>query len=172
MLREVCIITACNRLLFKETVTKSICILASKCVCRWWGITKAFKLIQVYIQHSFRCLINETVNHINLVLLVACSTNNGKIVASITLRQWSHKIWPYSRKLVKGQLLLQYQFKYPIYNDDVCSKLSLTLKWICCYKEILTSTRFPHYNHLVKENIIQMVLKCYWSKCIQQFKFI
>ena len=44
----------------------------------------------------------------------------------------------------------------PLYNDNVCSKLSLTFKWICCYKEILTSTRFPHYNHLVKENIIQI----------------
>ena len=44
----------------------------------------------------------------------------------------------------------------PLSNDTVCSKLSLTLKWICCYKEILTITRFPHNNHLVKENIIQM----------------
>ena len=23
----------------------------------------------------------------------------------------------------------------PLYNDTVCSQLSLTLKWICCYKE-------------------------------------
>ena len=27
---------------------------------------------------------------------------------------------------------------------------------MCCYKEILTITRFPHYNNLVKENITQM----------------
>ena len=46
----------------------------------------------------------------------------------------------------------------PLYNKTVCSKLSLTLKWICCYKEILTITRFPQNNHLVKENIIQMIL--------------
>ena len=45
----------------------------------------------------------------------------------------------------------------PLYNDTVCSKLSLTLKWICCYKEILTITRFQHNNHLVKENIVQMI---------------
>ena len=44
----------------------------------------------------------------------------------------------------------------PFYNDTVFSKLSLMLKRICCYKEILTITRFPHNNHLVKENIIQM----------------
>ena len=44
----------------------------------------------------------------------------------------------------------------PLYNDTVCSTLSLTLKWICCYKEILTITRFQHNNHLVKENIVQM----------------
>ena len=42
------------------------------------------------------------------------------------------------------------------YNDTVCSKPSLTLKWICCYKEILTITRFQHNNHLVKENIVQL----------------
>ena len=40
----------------------------------------------------------------------------------------------------------------PLYNDPVCSKLSLTSKWICCYKEMLTSTRFLNHNHLVKEN--------------------
>ena len=45
----------------------------------------------------------------------------------------------------------------PLYNDTVCSKLSLTLKWICCYKEILTITRFQHNNHLVKENIVQWI---------------
>ena len=44
-----------------------------------------------------------------------------------------------------------------LYNDNVCSKLSLTLKWICCYKKILTSTRFPLHNYSVK-NIVQMVL--------------
>ena len=43
----------------------------------------------------------------------------------------------------------------PLYNDNVCSMLSLTLK-SCCYKEILTSTKFQHHNHLVKRNIIQM----------------
>ena len=36
----------------------------------------------VYIQRSFCCLLNETVNHINLVLLIICSTNNGNIVYS------------------------------------------------------------------------------------------
>ena len=46
----------------------------------------------------------------------------------------------------------------PLYNDNVCSKLSLTLKWICCYKEMPTSTRFSHHYHLVKENSIQMNL--------------
>ena len=46
----------------------------------------------------------------------------------------------------------------PLYNDHVCSKLSLTLKWICCYKEMLSSTRIPHHDHLVIENIIQMNL--------------
>ena len=44
----------------------------------------------------------------------------------------------------------------PFYNNTVCSKLSMTLKWICCYKEILTITRFQHNTHLVKENIVQM----------------
>ena len=44
----------------------------------------------------------------------------------------------------------------PLYNDNVCSKLSLALKWICCYKEFLTSITFQHHNHLVAENIIQM----------------
>ena len=46
----------------------------------------------------------------------------------------------------------------PLYNDDVCPKLSLTLKWISCYKEMPTITRFPHHNHLVKEKSIQMNL--------------
>ena len=45
----------------------------------------------------------------------------------------------------------------PLYNDHVCSKLSLMLKWICCYNEMRTSTRFPH-NHLIKENIVHMNL--------------
>ena len=45
----------------------------------------------------------------------------------------------------------------PLYNDTVYSKLSLTLKLICCYKETLTITRFPHPNHLVKEKIIQII---------------
>ena len=31
------------------------------------------------MQHIFRCSINETVNHFNFVLLIASSTNNGKI---------------------------------------------------------------------------------------------
>ena len=38
-----------------------------------------FKLTLVNIQHSFQCSINETVNHTNLVLLITCLTNNGKI---------------------------------------------------------------------------------------------
>ena len=41
-----------------------------------------FSRPQVYIQHTFRCSINETVNHINLILLIICSTNNAKIVYS------------------------------------------------------------------------------------------
>ena len=44
----------------------------------------------------------------------------------------------------------------PLYNNNVCSKLSLMLKLICCYKEILTSIRFRHNSHLEKENITQM----------------
>ena len=44
----------------------------------------------------------------------------------------------------------------PLYNDSVCSKLSLMLKRICCYKESLTITRFQHNSNLVKENIVQM----------------
>ena len=36
----------------------------------------------------------------------------------------------------------------PFYSDHVCSKLSLTLKWICCYNKMPTSTRLPHHNHL------------------------
>ena len=44
----------------------------------------------------------------------------------------------------------------PLYNDTVCFKLSLTLNWICCYKEILTITRFQQNNHLVKEKVVQM----------------
>ena len=51
-----------------------------------------------------------------------------------------------------------------IYNDHDCSKLYLTLKGICCYKEMLTSVRFPHHNQLVKENIIQMNLNAIISK--------
>ena len=35
-----------------------------------------------HAQHSFRCSINETAHHINLVLLIIWSTNNGKIVYS------------------------------------------------------------------------------------------
>ena len=70
-----------------------------------------FKLILAYIKHSFRCSINETVNHINLVLLITCSTNNGKIghsgefysVTMITLHMIISK--------ETGQLLLQYQFE-------------------------------------------------------------
>ena len=46
----------------------------------------------------------------------------------------------------------------PLYNDHVCSKLSLTLNLTCCYKELSTSTKFPIHNQLVKDNIIQMNL--------------
>ena len=117
---EVCIITACNQLLFKYTFTKSICILAYSYVWRWWGITETFKLILVYIQHAFRCSINETANYINLVLLINCSTNNGKIgysgefysMAMITLDMTIFK--------EIGQLLLQYQFKYKLYQPKLC----------------------------------------------------
>ena len=38
----------------------------------------------------------------------------------------------------------------PLYNDHVCSKLSLTLTCICCYKEMPTSTWFPHHKNLIK----------------------
>ena len=56
-------------------------------------------------------------------------------------------------KIIRANNLLQ--FCNLLYND-VWSKLSLTLKWICCYNEMLTSTRFPRHNHLEKENIIHM----------------
>ena len=71
------------------------------------------------------------------------------------------KFWNnFSQKIVQSTLFITTMF--------------LTLLWICCYKEILTSTRFPHHNHLVKENIIQTVLPYYYycSKCIHQFNFI
>ena len=46
----------------------------------------------------------------------------------------------------------------PLYKDHFCSKLPLTLKLICYYKKMPTSTRIPHYDHLVSENILQMNL--------------
>ena len=71
---------------------------------------------------------------------------------------WQH-FWLSSYELKISSNLKQYDNGFtvnPLYNDTVCSKLSLTLKWICCYKEILTINRFQHNNHLVKENIVQM----------------
>ena len=66
------------------------------------------KLIEVYIQHSFRCLINETDN---LVLLITCSTNNGKISYSGELNSMAMIILDMIISKEMGQLLIQYQFK-------------------------------------------------------------
>ena len=36
----------------------------------------AFKMVLVYFQHTFRCLIDEAAYHTNLVLLITCLINN------------------------------------------------------------------------------------------------
>ena len=59
-----------SRLSFIECVHKNL-----------WKMQQ-FSRPKVYIQHTFRCSINETVNHINLVLLIICPINNRKIVYS------------------------------------------------------------------------------------------
>ena len=61
------------------------------------------------------------------------------------------------------RLIFQQATVNPLYNDDVCLKLFLTLKRICCYNKMPTISRFPHHNHLVKENIIQMILNAFVS---------
>ena len=61
-----------------------------------------------------------------------------------------------------------------LYNDHVCSKLSLTIKWMRCYKEMSTihySTKFPNHNQLVKENIIQMNLNALLFRMYTSLQF-
>ena len=67
-----CIITVCNQLLFKETVYIAdlyphLCIQVLT-----HSFIFSFKMSFVYLQHSFHCLINKTVNQIKLSLLISC----------------------------------------------------------------------------------------------------
>ena len=93
-----------------------------------------------------------------------CFCSDCSYRSSLIWSTWNARTFARPKKLITVN---------PFYNDRVCSKLYLTLKLICCYKEIPTSTRFPHHNHLVKQNSIQMnLIKCHFSKCIHQLNFI
>ena len=63
---------------FKETVSKMK--VYTDIFMRMQRVTHylflAFKLIKVYFQHTFHCLINEAAYRTNLVLLIVCLINN------------------------------------------------------------------------------------------------
>ena len=67
-----CIITVCNQLLFKETVYISNFIPTFVYTDGDIHLYLALKMSLVYLQHSFHCLINKTVYHINFCLLIIC----------------------------------------------------------------------------------------------------
>ena len=73
----------------------------------------AFKLILVYFQHTFRCLINEAVYHTNLVLLIICLINNTYkemfyLVENISLqmRKTRYNCWFYKITMVIFDMII------------------------------------------------------------------
>ena len=128
------------RLLFFRSLFKNLPFLTSKLGTRHLLGHRLLKEQIWYLSFSCSC-----VNPLPQRYLLTLANRADSDQAALKRAAWS------------GSILFAYRNTVnPLYNDTVGSKLSLTLKWICCYKEIRTITRFPHNNHFVRENIIQM----------------
>ena len=88
LLLILCIITVCNQLLFKETVSLSSVLSTIVYTDGDIHLYLALKKSLIYLQNSFHCLINKTFNQINFSLLIIClsMSKNVNFINKLTVK--------------------------------------------------------------------------------------